>query len=75
MKQRPVGTIIVVLIVFLPALGMLAGGIFEIAVSKTGTPAQARIIECHDVGGRYRIKSCTGTWVTGGSWSEGRGTS
>jgi hypothetical protein len=56
-------------------LGMLAGGIFEIAVSKTGTPAQARIIECHDVGGRYRIKSCTGTWVTGGSWSEGRGTS
>jgi hypothetical protein len=72
-KRRTTGTIILVIVVLLPALGMLAGGIFEIVVIETGTPAQARITECHDVGGRYRVKSCIGTWVTGGSLVGGKG--
>ena len=73
MRPRITGAIIIALVILLPALGMLAGGIFEIVVLTTGTPARARIIECHDVGGKYRVKSCTGTWVTGGGLVGGNG--
>ena len=51
-------------------LGMLFGGTFLIVVQQTGEPATARIIECHNSGGRYRTDVCTGMWVAGGSLLE-----
>ena len=72
-RRLPAISIIVVIVVLLSGLGLLAGGIFEIVVLETGTPAKARVIECHSVGGRYRSYSCTGTWVTGGRLVGGNG--
>jgi hypothetical protein len=57
----------------LPGLALLGGGIYEVVVQRTGTPATARITECHKVGGRYRTDSCRGTWVEGGSLVGGKG--
>lgn len=59
--------IALLVLVFGGGLGMLFGGTFLIVVQETGTPATARIIECHRTGGRYRSDSCTGSWVAGGS--------
>jgi hypothetical protein len=58
-------------LVFGGGLGMLFGGTFLIAVQETGTPATARIVECHRSGGRYRSDACTGMWVAGGSLLAG----
>jgi hypothetical protein len=58
-------------VVFLGGFGMLGGGVFLLVVRETGEPAQARITECHDSGGRYHSDVCTGTWVKGGSLLEG----
>jgi hypothetical protein len=58
-------------LVFLGGLGMLGGGVFLVVVQATGTPARARITDCHKSGGRYRSDVCTGTWVTGGSLLDG----
>jgi len=57
-------------LVFGGGLGMLFGGTFLIVVQETGTPATARIIECHKGGGRYRSDVCTGLWTVGGSLLE-----
>jgi hypothetical protein len=69
-KGRLLGVLLVAL-VFLGGLGMLGGGVFLIVVQLTGTPATARITECHDSGGRYHSDVCRGTWVTGGSLLAG----
>lgn len=63
----------VALVVVLFGLGLMAGGIFEIVVVETGTPARARIIECHNVGVRYHTDSCTGIWIAGGPLVGGNG--
>jgi hypothetical protein len=63
--------ILLVVLVFVGGLGMLGGGVFLVVVQLTGTPATARIAECHDSGGRYHSDVCTGTWVTGGSLLAG----
>lgn len=50
---------------------MVGGGVYEISVQRNGEPAKARISECRKVGGKYRVDSCTGTWVSGGSLLSG----
>ena len=55
----------------LPGLGLIAGGVHELFVLRTGEPAQARVIECHDTAGKYGAGSCTGMWVEGGSLLAG----
>jgi hypothetical protein len=62
--------ILLLMLVFGGGLGMLFGGTFLIVVQETGTPATARIIECHKSGGRYRSDVCTGMWTVGGSLIE-----
>jgi hypothetical protein len=62
---------LLLLLVFGGGLGMLFGGTFLIVVQETGTPAKAKILECHRTGGRYRSDSCRGSWVAGGSLLEG----
>jgi hypothetical protein len=69
-KGRLLGIVLVAL-VFLGGLGMLGGGVFLIVVQLTGTPATARITECHDGPGRYGTDVCRGTWVAGGSLLAG----
>jgi len=49
----------------------VAGAISVIVAQRTGEVAEARIVECRTVGGRYRSASCTGMWVAGGSLLEG----
>ena len=71
--RRRVGGIVVAVVILLSGLGFIAGGIFELVVRQTGTPATARIVECHRVAGKYHSESCTGTWVTGGRLVGGNG--
>jgi sulfite exporter TauE/SafE len=61
----------VVALVLLGGLGMVGGGVFLVVVQETGTPAMARITECHDGPGRYGTDVCRGMWVAGGSLLEG----
>ena len=60
-------------LLLLPGLGLLAGGIFELVVQRTGTPAKARVLECHDVAGKIGSGVCAGMWVEGGSLVAGDG--
>jgi hypothetical protein len=62
---------IAVAVVLLAGLGMVAGGVYELVVQRSGERAAARVTECHKAGGRYRTDSCTGIWVRGGSLLAG----
>jgi hypothetical protein len=63
--------VILVVVVLGGGLALLGGGVFLVVVQETGTPATARITDCHRSGGRYRSDVCTGTWVAGGSLLDG----
>lgn len=62
-----------IVLLSLPGLAMLAGGIYELVVLRTGEPARARITQCFDVAGRYGSDTCEGMWVEGGSLVFGNG--
>jgi hypothetical protein len=63
--------IVTLAVLLLPGLGLVAGGIHELVALRTGTPARATVVACHDTAGKYGSGTCTGTWVEGGSLLEG----
>jgi hypothetical protein len=63
--------ILLLVLVLGGGLAMVGGGVYLVVVQETGTPATARITDCHKSGGRYRSDVCAGTWTAGGSLLDG----
>lgn len=57
-------------VVILIGLGMAAAGVFLLVQRETGTRAEATVINCTPTG-YHGGEDCIGTWVTGGSLTDG----